>query len=198
MNTVEQRLASIEASLRRWRRGTLGLAVAFGLLTIVAAQPPGPPRAPDLIRAQRFEVVDDDGNTLLTLRANKSGNGLLESFTKDGQRLALITSNDRRNGVVGVYNPKGDWVTALTADEQGRGELAVFASEQKMIVRVGANTRGDGSVLVRAPAAEQAAAALSLNERRDGILEIWNSRGQRVVVAAADSSGQGVLQKLNP
>ncbi len=63
--TTEQRLERLERQNGRLKRGMIGMAVA-GLSLLVMGQVL-PPKVHDVVRAKKFEVVGNDGRTMVEI-----------------------------------------------------------------------------------------------------------------------------------
>ena len=108
--TIEERLARLENQNRqlKWTlTGLVGVAVigcAMGLKASANDSTRTPRAVPDVIRAERFEAIDPDGNALVVLGSNR----------------------DRTGGVVFVNNHWGRLVTQMGAADDGRGVVWAY------------------------------------------------------------------------
>ena len=106
MNTnLETRITRLEKTLRFYR-------IAFSSVGIAAIVFLGSSFAnknnlvPDKIVAKAFEVVDDNGKTLVNLSAY-NGNGAITTYDKTGNYLVDIVSNTSGFGNINIYDGKG-------------------------------------------------------------------------------------------
>jgi hypothetical protein len=106
--TIEQRLGRLERQNRQLKwllSGLVGMAVtgcAMGLKATGDGSTSAPLAEPEVLRAERFEVIDAEGNPLAVIGPN--GNG----------------------GVVFVYNNRGRLVAQMGAAEEGRGVVWTY------------------------------------------------------------------------
>jgi UDP-N-acetylglucosamine enolpyruvyl transferase len=82
--------------------GVLCLIVSGGLLASTSLQ-----SVPDVIRAKKFEVVNDEGQTLVLLSQNKAG-GSLEIKNAKNKILVQLTSHLAGEGKIITENGNGD------------------------------------------------------------------------------------------
>lgn len=108
------------------------LLIAFGvvcLLVAVGAVGYGAGKAtvvPEVIRAQRFEVVDGDGKVRAVLgKADDGGSGLAAMDEEGRARLALGTKADGSVGLA-VLHKTGTPVVAIGLGADGAAGLAVL------------------------------------------------------------------------
>lgn len=119
--TIEQRLDALEKSNRRWRAVTLLLGVALVAAFTVAATGPKE-EVPDVIRAKRFEVVNDKGDVLARVSSDYYGSGQVELYV-------LPNSIRSTSGTLGAILSAG---TGTIRDERGR---VMYASGGSLMLR---------------------------------------------------------------
>lgn len=114
---IEQRLARLELSARRWRRGCVGLAVA-GLLAVGGGAMQMP--KPGVVKATKLVIVDRNGDPVIVLATDAFGSApsieLLNPDTKfsvarieadgDNATLNLGTGKAEARVEIGVVRPK--------------------------------------------------------------------------------------------
>jgi len=123
--TVEERLERVERELAQAKRRSMALAAAICVLggawvlwlsiDTVEAQAAG---TPEVVRAHRFEVVDEDGKTRATLAVHDRG-PRLRLFDENGTPRAEVAAAKDGEGVIEpglwLYDNKGQWRVALHA-----------------------------------------------------------------------------------
>jgi hypothetical protein len=91
-----------------------------------------PETAPDLIRAKKFQVVNEAGMPVVTLQS-WSGGGWIETRNHQGKHLFAVAANDGGDGALSTYSAEGKGLVTLSASAKG-GQLAVFNAEGKELV----------------------------------------------------------------
>ena len=146
MSTQEARIEALERRIRLQRRWNivLGTAVIAGGLSAAARVP----TAPEVIQAKAFEVVNDEGKTVVTLRSSK-GSGVIMNHDRVGRRTFLVSNAEGEGGVfrgqVRTLNADGKSLVRLGATDGGEGVLTTHGAEGRQVVRIGA---ADGSGIV--------------------------------------------------
>ena len=149
MPTQEARIEVLERRIRLQRRWNivLGTAVIAGGLSAAARVP----TAPEVIQAKAFEVVNDEGKTVVTLRSSK-GSGVIMNHDRVGRRTFLVSNAEGEGGVfrgqVRTLNADGKSLVRLGATDGGEGLLTTHGAEGRQVVRIGA-ADGSGFVGIR-------------------------------------------------
>ena len=138
MSTTEDRIESLENQLRdqqeqvrlqqfqvrRQRRWNIALGAVVVVGGLMAAT--GVRSVPDVIQAKKFEVVNDEGVTVVKLETFQGG-GVINSCDKKGSMTFLVLNETDKDGVsrgmVGTYNGKGQALVALGATTGGKGAV---------------------------------------------------------------------------
>ena len=208
--TADTRIESLETQVRTLKRmlvGVFGVVVVGVLLAATTLQ-----TVPDVIRAKKFEVVNDEGKVLaglgqgtygsfLTLR-NRSeevfallytdGDGsVLSIYNKDGKRGAAILAN-ANGGVVNVANKEGKSVAVVAANADG-GVLSIDNTEGKPVVEISANAIGMGRLIVRNTDGKPVAALFAGSDGM-GRLSVRNKDGNPVALLSANADGDGEMK----
>jgi hypothetical protein len=147
--TVEQRLTRLERQNRTLKLGLAGLIVAAGtaLLMGQAAPPPAThPAVPDVVRARRFEVVNEAGVPVVTLMGWEHG-GWIETRDNRGRRLFDVSATDDGAGLLSTYNQHGRDSVALGGVRDGSGLLMIYDSAGKKLIGLGASGHGRAVVV---------------------------------------------------
>ena len=153
--TLEDRVTQLEGELASLRRRN-GALVAFALIALtvpaILAFREGQEK---VIRAERFEVVQD-GKTVAELSASEYG-GWLKIYNKEGKFAAFLGALPDGGGL-GIFNKDGKAAAALGALPDGGG-LGIFNNDEKPVAELGAASDGgwleltspDGRVRFKAP-----------------------------------------------
>jgi len=113
------------------RRSLIGLAVVC-LLVAVGAVGYGAGKAsdvPEVIRAQRFEVVDGEGRTRAALGCQEDGGASLVFTGKDGHLWATLgAARDGTSGLI-LYDGAGHERAVLGRSAEGESTLLLVGQE---------------------------------------------------------------------
>ena len=118
--TTDTRIESLETQVRTLKRmlfGVFGLVVVGGLLAVTTLQ-----SVPDVIQAKKFEVVNDEGKTVVGLSANAIGMGRLIVRNKDSKPVAAIFSDTDGMGRLSVRSKDGEAGVLISVSTDG-GEI---------------------------------------------------------------------------
>ena len=151
MSVLEARITRLEVQLRFHRRVTMLLAVGvIVLLGLGVTQ-----GVPELIRAKRFEMVDDEGKPLVAMRPTSMG------------------------GAIGVFTSKGQVAGVLTADESGGGLLNILSSQGKNgVLLLGTNADATGGAVTVYNTREQEVVTLRPSVIGHGVVGAWDGTGK--------------------
>ena len=136
------RIESLEAQVRTLRRmlfGVFGLVVLGGLLAATTLQ-----TVPDVIRAKKFEVVNEDEQPIVLLAANQAG-GPVEIRNGNGKGLVRLTSHPE-GGTISIHDSRARTLILMGGNERGSGALQTRTNKGGTLVSVGTNLAGEGVV----------------------------------------------------
>ena len=136
------RIESLEAQVRTLRRmlfGVFGLVVLGALLAATTLQ-----TVPDVIRAKKFEVVNEDEQPIVLLAANQAG-GLVEIRNGNGNGLVRLTSHPE-GGTISIHDSRARTLILMGGNERGSGALQTRTNKGGTLVSVGTNLAGEGVV----------------------------------------------------
>lgn len=136
------RIESLEAQVRTLRRmlfGVFGLVVLGALLAATTLQ-----TVPDVIRAKKFEVVNEDEQPIVLLAANQAG-GLVEIRNGNGKGLVRLTSHPE-GGTISIHDSRARTLILMGGNERGSGALQTRTNKGGTLVSVGTNLAGEGVV----------------------------------------------------
>lgn len=192
MTALESRVARLERQLRLHR--ALSAVALLGLAALLAL---GAARGvPEVIRAHRFEVIDDHGRPLVTLKTTGFG-GMVQTVGNDGISGVSMGAGST-GGYVGVRDDKPSYFprVELGTDETG-GTLAVrnwngFAVEIDRDGLAVAHTTEEGN-LTRV----DARVVLGVSGR-GGHIRVLNGVGEEAATIRADETGTGVITAFGP
>ena len=125
MKTIKQRIEALERSNRRHRYVSLASALIVLVMVAVAAAPKDNPETEtrtgtpfsymmdqqsvaEVIRAKKFEVVNDRGVPVVTLEWSRLSNcGEIQTRNLAGKSLFTVSADDFGNGKVSTHNSNG-------------------------------------------------------------------------------------------
>jgi hypothetical protein len=141
LERIEERLNTLERSAGRYRRLSAVLALALVAIVVSAAMP----GSSDIVRARRFEVVNDKGNVVFVADADNSGGRLVIRRNANKGGVTLFTND--LGGAVGILNGDDKVVVRQGISDKG-GLLALTNNAEKLVVLAAANDSSDGAVIV--------------------------------------------------
>ncbi len=141
LDRIEERLSSLERSTRRYRLLSLALGAMLGVVITVAALP-GPS---DIVRARRFEVVNDKGALVFVADGDASG-GRVVLRRNAGKGGVNLFTNDQ-GGAIGLLNAEDKLLVRQGVSDKG-GLIALTNKSEKLVVLAAANDSTDGAVIV--------------------------------------------------
>ena len=170
------RIESLETQVRILKRmlfGVFGVVIVGGLLAATTLQ-----SVPDVIQAKEFQVVDNQGNVFVRVGSMKEG---------ASQYGFIKTLNDEGNSLIRL---EGGPVAGMIQTQDGRGQplVRIGAGENKNATYGSVTTMSSsGSDLVQ----------LSSSTGDDGLVNINNAQGGRIVYLGADIGGNGTIVTEN-
>lgn len=125
LQKIEERLAAIEKSNRRWKYS--GIVLGLGLLLVIsaAADKPDEERIPDIIVARKFVAVNERNEPVAFLGHEKNV-GIVSVASSNGSLLFAASATDSGHGVVSTYDREGRALVRVGADRTGDGHISVF------------------------------------------------------------------------
>jgi hypothetical protein len=139
---VEARLLRLERGLRLWRRLALGLGL--GLLAGLGWGAAGhvAELSADTVRAQRIELVNEQGDPVAVLASDLTG-GQLRLYTHEGrEHVRLITTG--AGGELEMTSPSGVSLVSLNG-----GFLAGMLRVEAGMLRLGSKNLGSTTIMGR-------------------------------------------------
>lgn len=171
---LERRLDRVETALRRGRRQRrryVRAGCAAGVLVFVASMLGAGPGPPQSVRARRFEVIANNGETVALMAEAPEGGGALTltngerrivvmlrsmpdasgaMFLSDKNGFSLVDGGKAANGLGGlyVYDGQGQRMVSLTADADRRGAVRTWDETGTVLTEVASREDGAGRVRI--------------------------------------------------
>lgn len=208
MTAIESRLAAVERQLRFQRAVIAGMLIALVALVGYGASE----GVPDVIRARKFEVVNESGDSAIVAKTTGNGNGILEMSTGAGQLGLSLHSSSLLGGSLTIMDNMGR--TALVADTvlgpavslygknekkittsiDSDGAMLTFLNEDGDVVSMIGELSGHGMISLSNRKGNQTLRFQGENPfESGGALILFNKSGEDVVHLYADEYGQGYL-----
>ena len=127
--TIEERFERLERTNRRYR---WGITLVIFAAMIVGAAAAGDD-VPDVIRARKFEVVNEDGKSVVVMQSWKLG-GWVHVTGNKGNLTFSISHTDDGDGAVRMLSHKGTQLVILTATDDGNGLVHTYLAKGTPLV----------------------------------------------------------------
>lgn len=142
--TVEERLAGLESSVRRWRLLSMTLAgLMLLVLGVIGVDYLG---LRGTIHAKRFVIRNEKG-IALELEVSPQGDGLISINDGKGLPRVLLGNSQKGFGTIELYGGDEHKMVFLGGSGSG-GQIAVYNNEKKKVVDLQATKTNSGAVVV--------------------------------------------------
>ena len=142
--TIEQRMDQLEKRNKRLTVALTMTVVAMAAVVTMAATGDKIGRF-DTVVARHINVRNHTGDTVVTLKANPIGGGLVRTMSAKGEYLVMLSSTLDGDGTVKTYHPNGKPLVALSASGNGGG-VVVYNKTGEGIAQMGPDEYGNGVV----------------------------------------------------
>lgn len=115
--TVEERLARLERSNRRWRSACAALLLSIGAGMIVAAEKAPPPA--EILQAKRIELIGADGKAAIVMEARPDATSLAV-WGPDHEHAAVLVAKQDKTALMLLKNKDAPEVYAEAVDQGGQ------------------------------------------------------------------------------
>jgi len=132
---------------------------------------PDEKNVPEVIQAQKFELVDDKGKVLALLSANAAGHGQLITFDDKGNKKNILTTINEGGGIA-IYNDENRLSIFIR-----NGQIVGFG-KQFEVFNIGKNIEGDGNINIYNSKGQSVLKMTS--EDGTGIINTCNSDGKNI------------------
>jgi hypothetical protein len=121
--TIEERLRRLERQNRRMKKGFALVIIALAS-TVIMGQVLRP-KIPRVIRARKFEVVNDKNMTMAELGSTRLF-GYLFISNRHGKVAATIATNRAGEGLIRTMDSLGRPLVVITSKKNGEGFIATL------------------------------------------------------------------------
>lgn len=182
MPTLEQRMLKLERRLRMYQIAVVAIIIAGCFFALTAFN--GKTNAPDLIQAKEFQVVDNQGKVLISLKKDVDA-GAIKLFDETGSNTIEMKSSDGGTGVIATKNKSGNVACQMSSykddagKDDGSGRLLLYNKDGKMVDEIGSTSNANGVFLVKNTEGIKIS-ELGSTETGGGWLGVFNSEGKEV------------------
>ena len=142
--TVEERLARLEKSLRRWKFLSLGLALA--VLAVAGGTAYDFLGVRGTVRAKRFIVVNERG-AAIELDSTTEGDGIISLHDSMNIPRALLGNSRKGFGTLELYSGAQQKLVSIGGSGSG-GQIAVFNNSGRKVIDAQASKTNSGAIAV--------------------------------------------------
>lgn len=143
-NDFEVRVASLERSNRRYKAGMFFLLACLAPLSLFGFVQD---KVPDVLKAKKFQLVDDGGKVLASMEAF-DGCGAITTYNAAGNILVDIVPGKSGAGGIVVYDGNKHQNLVITDVTGGGGSIRLNNANEKTALSIGRNVNQAGSVTV--------------------------------------------------
>ena len=200
MTTTEDRVHALETQVRRQRRWNIALGVVLvggGLMAATGMQ-----EVPDVIRAKKFEVINDTGHSVVHLNSDPDdGHGGLVITDSREKPIAAITARGGNlagevNGYALLKSNNGLASTMRLIGTRKQGMILIHNDQGKPLVAISGTDKG-GQIFVDNPRTGQSVVAIGVElTGGEGMIETRSAEGKKQV-RIGSVLGSGCLSTYN-
>ena len=194
--TLSQRMESLEARIaelqhasvnaRRWKTFAVTAGVALIALAGVAATQSS--QTADVIRARRFEVVDQNDKIVLLAGIGQNG-GQIDVWSNGGTNVLRFGANND-GGDLAIWNNAGSGVASVYASSQG-GRIETLMPDGSGSAVLHAETGGPGLAVIDGQGHPRIVAAMAGTSTG---INIRNAAGEELAAIGAVDGEGGILR----
>jgi hypothetical protein len=188
---IERRIERLERQNRRLRLGLHAVLLAAVAAFVTGASGDD---TPDVLRAQRVEIVDASGKPMVVL-GQQNGFGfaaLLDSLGNYRIQLNALLPG----GTVTVKNARGHELLMLGHDADGNGNIRTSSANGSLLAEVGASdNRG---TMITYDSAGHEHVKLGTTYGGAGAVTTFNAQGSRLIALTASTKGDGIIAAFDP
>lgn len=194
--TLSQRMESLEARIaelqnasvnaRRWK--TLGLSASVALIALAGVAATQSSQTADVIRARRFEVVDQNDKIVLLAGIGQNG-GQIDVWSNGGTNVLRFGANND-GGDLAIWNNAGSGVASLYASSQG-GRIEALMPDGSGSAVLHAEMSGPGLAIIDGQGHPRIVAAMAGTSTG---INIRSAAGEELAAMGAVDGEGGILR----
>jgi hypothetical protein len=142
--TVEERLAKLEKTMRRWRFSSLGFGATLLVLTLAVSIDYLGLRG--TVQAKKFLIRNEKG-AAIELESSTEGDGLISIHDSKGLPRVLMGNSQKDFGTIELYGGSEQKMVFLGGSGSG-GQIALYNNEKRKVVDLQATRTNSGAVVV--------------------------------------------------
>ncbi|MSR28740.1 MAG: hypothetical protein EXS03_04085 [Phycisphaerales bacterium] len=175
---------------RRWRSATLAtVALAVTFMSLAATQSS---RTPEVIRARRFEVVDQSDKIVLLMGIGQNG-GQVDVWSSAGANVLRLGAS-AEGGDIALWNAKLQPVAAMYATAQGgRIEATMPDASGAAVLRA----EGSGPAMAITDSEDRPRIVATSAPSTTGF-SVRNAEGQELIALGASEGHGGIIRVSQP
>jgi hypothetical protein len=150
----------------------------------------------EVIKAKEFQVVDSYGKVLMSLRKDAEA-GQLDMYNTSGTKLLSLTTSDGGAGTIIGRDMNGKKIYRMINVKGGGGSVCVYNSNEVLSGDLTITDRNTGYLELNNSDGNKMLRFTYGNGSTAGIMSVYNSLGNRIIVMGSDASENGVLNVLN-
>ncbi|HVT85924.1 MAG TPA: hypothetical protein VHD35_12040 [Chitinophagaceae bacterium] len=193
MSTLEQRMEKLEKKLRLYQLAFISILLTGGFLIVSGFNKKN--QVPDLIQAKGFQVVDDQGRALVSLKSYDNA-GNIRLYDQNGTTLLEAYQNDAGAGAILTKSKDSKYSCYIGTYNNGAGQIKVYNSSEKAVDEIGSTVSDYGYFGVN-NASENTILSVSSTANGDGVVSVFNRYKNRICILGPDDYGNGVLNVMN-
>ncbi|MDA1262877.1 MAG: hypothetical protein O3B75_08290 [Planctomycetota bacterium] len=189
METLEARIAELQHADHRARRWKI-LAVSAGvaLISLAGLAATRPSQTAEVIRARRFEVVDQNDKIVLLAGIGQNG-GQIDVWSNSGTNVLRFGANND-GGDLAIWNNAGSGVASVYATSQG-GRIEAIMPDESGSVRICAETGGPSMAIVDGQGHPRLVAAMAGTSTG---INIRSAAGEELAAMGAVDGEGGIIR----
>ncbi len=169
--TLNDRMERLERGRNQWRFAVV-VMLLVGALTFLAGSSASKQAVVDVLRAERYIVVDAKGRTMIDIGVGKNGTPVMDFNDHNGKRRIVVgfmdpavpsislldTEGHERIGLklhpemgpsLGVVGPNRNLRSLLGLSQDGSSTLGLLDKDGNVIISIGVDPEGSGAFRLR-------------------------------------------------
>lgn len=194
MTQLEQRVTKLEKKLQHYRIFFMIMITAIFTITLMSAGKNNP--ISEVLKANSFQVVDDNGRVIAEL-GKSNGNGSLITYTPTGKKLVGLFTSEGGSGSLSTFDADGDILFGLGRTSGGGGYMALYNADSKEIAEFGVTNSQGGYMKINDKFSDKLALITNTIDG-GGYFSLLNNNTEKIRLSTPDAGGRiGISNKRN-